>query len=161
MENWIIRKIKQEDNVAVAALIRSVFDELSIPKVGTAYADAYLDEMFEEYNKPKATYYVVEHNSRIVGCCGIAPLDSKTESICELQKMYFLSETRGNGIGAAMIDICMMEARNFDYKQCYLETMPFMQAAQKLYKKQGFNYLEKPLGNTGHDSCTVWMLKEL
>lgn len=161
MENWMIRKMVREDNDAVAALIRSVFDELEIPKVGTAYADAYLDAMFEEYNKPKSVYYVVEHNNRVVGCCGIAPLINQSETICELQKMYFLPETRGSGIGAAMIDICLMDARNFGFKQCYLETLPSMQSAQKLYKKNGFNYLDKPIGNTGHDSCPVWMLKEL
>ena len=37
MENWVIRAIKKEDNQAVAQLIRSVFDEMEIPKVGTAY----------------------------------------------------------------------------------------------------------------------------
>jgi putative acetyltransferase len=39
MENWIIRKIQKEDNQQVAQLIRNVFDELNIPKVGTAYED--------------------------------------------------------------------------------------------------------------------------
>ena len=39
MENWIIRKIEKKDNQVVAQLIRAVFDELNIPKVGTAYAD--------------------------------------------------------------------------------------------------------------------------
>jgi len=60
MEEYTIRKIKKEDNQAVAQLIRAVFDELNIPKVGTAYEDPYLDLMFEEYNKPKSVYYVVE-----------------------------------------------------------------------------------------------------
>ena len=48
MDNWIIRKIQKGDNQAVAQLIRDVFDELNIPKVGTAYEDFYLDLMFEE-----------------------------------------------------------------------------------------------------------------
>lgn len=39
MENYNIRKINKEDNQAVAQLIRAVFDEMDIPKVGTAYAD--------------------------------------------------------------------------------------------------------------------------
>ena len=65
MENWTIRTIKKEDNQAVAHLIRSVFDEMEIPKVGTAYEDPYLDLMFEEYNKPQSAYFVVEHNNII------------------------------------------------------------------------------------------------
>ena len=47
MVNYKIRKIESIDNQAVAELIRAVFDELNIPKVGTAYADVYLDFMFE------------------------------------------------------------------------------------------------------------------
>lgn len=66
-----------------------MFDELNIPKVGTAYADPYLDLMFEEYNKPKSVYYVVENNGKIVGSAGVAPLENEAVTICELQKMYF------------------------------------------------------------------------
>jgi putative acetyltransferase len=39
--------------------------------------------------------------------------------------------------------------------------MPFMHAAQKLYTKSGFEYLDAPMGCTGHNSCPVWMLKDL
>jgi putative acetyltransferase len=161
MENYIIRKINKEDNSEVAQLIRAVFDELDIPKVGTAYEDPYLDLMYEEYNKPKSVYYVVENNGRIVGVAGIAPLANEADSICELQKMYFLPETRGIGIGTEMMEVCIQSARNFGFEKCYLETMPFMLDAQKLYKKTGFEYISGPMGSTGHVSCPVWMLKEL
>ena len=76
MENWIIRKIEKKDNEAVAQLIRAVFDELNIPKVGTAYEDVYLDFMFEEYSKEKSAYFVVEYNGKVVGSAGVAPLEN-------------------------------------------------------------------------------------
>jgi putative acetyltransferase len=161
MENWIIRKIEKRDNAAVAQLIRAVFDELNIPKVGTAYADPYLDLMFEEYNKPKSVYYVVENNGKILGSAGVAPLENEAESICELQKMYFMPETRGRGIGAQVMNVCLQSAKDFGFESCYLETMPFMHDAQKLYKKVGFEYIDAPMGSTGHVSCPVWMLKKL
>lgn len=161
MENYCIRKIKKEDNSAVAALIRAVFDELNIPKVGTAYEDPYLDLMFEEYNKPKSVYYVVEKEGRILGSAGVAQLENEAETICELQKMYFLPETRGLGIGSQMMAKCLQSAKDFGFEKCYLETMPFMLDAQKLYKKTGFEYICSPMGSTGHTSCPVWMLKIL
>lgn len=161
MVNWIIRKIEKKDNQSVAQLIRAVFDELNIPKVGTAYADPYLDLMFEEYSKPKSAYFVVESEGKIVGGAGVAPLENETEAICELQKMYFLPETRGLGIGSQMMEICLQAAKGFGFKKCYLETMPFMHDAQKLYKKVGFEFICSPMGSTGHTSCPVWMLKEL
>ena len=161
MYNWHIRKIEKKDNAAVAQLIRAVFEELDIPKVGTAYADSFLDLMFEEYNKPKSVYFVVESNGEIVGGAGVAPLENEVERICELQKMYFLPKARGLGIGSQMMDKCLKCAKDFGFYSCYLETMPFMLDAQKLYKKVGFETICSPMGSTGHNSCSVWMLKDL
>ncbi len=161
MVNWLIREIERKDNQSVASLIRAVFDEMEIPKVGTAYEDPCLDFMFEEYSKPKSAYFVVESDGEIVGCAGIAPLENGDAKICELQKMYFLPKTRGLGIGAKMMEKCLEQGRLFGFEKCYIETMPFMHAAQKLYKKSGFEYLDAPLGCTGHNSCPVWMLKVL
>ena len=75
--------------------------------------------------------------------------------------MFFLPETRGLGIGTQMMATCLQSAKDFGFKKCYLETMPFMHAAQKLYTKSGFEYICASMGSTGHTSCPVWMLKEL
>lgn len=156
-----IRVIEKQDNEQVAKVIRSVLEEFNVPKVGTAYADPELDMMFETYSKPNLAYFVVENEGKIIGCAGIAPLANGAPEICELQKMYFLSETRGLGIGAQMMETCLNKAKEFGFEKCYLETMPYMEAAQKLYKKSGFEYLEAPMGCTGHSSCPVWMIKDL
>jgi len=36
-----------------------------------------------------------------------------------------------------------------------------MKDAQKLYNKVGFKYIDQPMGDTGHYSCTVWMIKNI
>lgn len=159
--DFIIREIMQEDNAQVAIVIRSVLIELGVPKVGTAYEDRATDEMFENFQKPTSTYYVVEHNGKIVGGAGIAQLDNFEGKTCELQKMYFLPITRGKGLGSELITKCLQKAKTLGFKNCYLETMPYMTAARGLYAKNGFINLEKPLGNTGHYSCNVWMVKTL
>lgn len=161
MNEPIIREIQKADNPEVANLIRTVLIEYNVPKVGTAYADPQLDYMFEAYSEPKSMYFVVEYKSKIIGGAGIATLANGSTAVCELQKMYFLPETRGLGLGSKMIETCLKKAKDFGFKQCYLETMPYMEAAQKLYVKTGFQYLDAPMGNTGHCSCPVWMLKDL
>ena len=60
-----------------------------------------------------------------------------------------------------MIQKCLTQAKSYGYTDCYLETMPNMIDAQKLYKKWGFTYIDHPIGNTGHCSCPVWMVKSL
>ena len=157
----LIREIKKEDNHQIAAVIREVFISDNFPKTGTAFADIQLDFMFEAYDKPRATYFVVENGEKIIGGAGISQLESSTENICELQKMYFLKEVRGKGIGFQMIQICLQEGIKLGYEKCYLETLPEMLAAQHLYKKAGFEYLSEPMGSTGHTNCPVWMIKSL
>lgn len=161
MNTPIIRTIERTDNVAIADVIRLVLVELGAPKVGTAYEDKALDGMFENYEKDKATYFVVEEAGVIIGGAGISQLDHYDGAVCELQKMYFLPPARGFGIGSKMIDLCLNKAREYGYEQCYIETMSYMEAAQKLYKRYGFKYLEGPIGDTGHYSCGVHMLLDL
>ena len=60
-----------------------------------------------------------------------------------------------------MIDTCLREAQKFGFEQCYLETMDYMHEAQKLYRKYGFQYLEGPMGDTGHHACGVNMILTL
>jgi putative acetyltransferase len=160
MDQPIIRPIQKKDNVAVATLIRSVLIEFNVPKTGTVFEDAALDCMFETYNVPKAAYFVVEEDGDLIGGAGIAQLDNYSGNVCELQKMYFLPNARGRGIGSDMIQRCVQEAIAMGYDACYLETMPFMEAAQKLYVRNGFEYIEDPMGDTGHFSCPVHMLRK-
>ena len=145
MSKPIIRPIVQSDNEQIAAVIRQVLVDFGVPKVGTAYADTALDRMFETYDVSKASYFVVEDQGKIIGGAGIAQLENYEGPICELQKMYFLDEARGKGLGSAMMERCLQEGRNFGYEKCYLETMPYMKAAQKLYTRTGFEYIDLSL----------------
>ena len=156
-----IREIEIRDNTQVSRLVRSVLEEYGVPKVGSAYEDKALENMFLAYTIPKAIFFVVESGEKIIGCAGIAPLDNYEGNVCELQKMYLTKETRGQGLGKKMIKICLSKAREFGFLGCYLETMPYMKVAQKLYLEYGFTYIDAPMGCTGHTACPVYMYKEL
>ena len=167
----ILRKIQPQDNEQIAKVIRDVFDELNAPKEGTAYADPILDQLYEVYQKPKSIYFVIENNGEVIGGGGLAPLELslraesrsryENDKVCELQKMYFAPQARGLGLGKEIIEKSLAFAKEQGFTKCYLETLPFMKDARKLYEKMGFQYLEKPMGSTGHTSCDVWMIKEI
>lgn len=157
----VIREIEVRDNPKIAKAIRNVLIEMGAPKVGTAYEDVALDGMTETYSDKKKVYFVVESGNAIIGGAGIAPLDNHEGNVAELQKMYFMAEARGKGLGTKMMNKCLEFAKQAGFDHCYLETLPYMNDARKLYKKVGFKSIDKPLGNTGHYSCTVWMLKDL
>lgn len=156
-----IREIQEKDNQQVKEVVRKVLVEMGVPKVGTAYEDESLEDMYSEYDKPGMAYFVAEDNGKIIGGAGIAPLEGADPDICELQKMYFLPEARGRGIGAEMMESCLEYARSQGFRQCYLETLPYMENARKLYGRSGFRSLDKPIGDTGHYNCTMWMLRDL
>ncbi|WP_297518260.1 GNAT family N-acetyltransferase [Flavobacterium sp.] len=161
MKSISIRKIQPDDNAPIANVIRAVFEQEGYPRTGTAYADPQLDYLFESYQAPKSVYFVIESEGRILGGGGIAPLDEGALETCELQKMYFLPEVRGKGVGQQMIQQCLEAAAQRGFQYCYLETLPQMKAAQHVYQKMGFTYLDAPMGSTGHISCPVWMIKSL
>lgn len=161
MSKPIIRAIRKADNPSLARVIRKVLVDLGAPKVGTALADISLDSMFETYQGKRRVYFVVEEKGIVLGGAGIAALENYDGNICELQKMYFLDSARGKGLGKLMLSRCLEAATSFSFQSCYLETMSYMMAAQNLYKKFGFQYLDGPLGDTGHFSCPVQMLKKL
>ncbi len=157
----LIREITVEDNPQIAQVIRDILIEFGVPKVGTAYADVSLDMMHQTYDDEKSAYFVVEMDGKVLGGSGIRQLDNFDGNVCELQKMYFSSKIRGLGIGQQLMAICLAKAKEFGYEKCYLETMPYMKEAQKLYQKAGFSYLNERLGDTGHHACPVWMIKDL
>ena len=160
-QDFIIREIEPKDNTEMGQVIREVILEMGAPKTGTAYEDEATDQMFETYQKQKAVYFVVEHKNKVVGGGGIAQLDNFEGNTCELQKMYFLPIARGKGLGTKLISICLEKAKELGFENCYLETLPYMKAAIKLYKKYGFTSLEEPMGDTCHYSCNVWMIKKI
>jgi putative acetyltransferase len=88
----------------------------------------------------------VENNGKVVGSAGVAQNEAAT--ICELQKI-FLPETRGLGIGGQVMAVCLQSAKLW-FENCYLETMPFM---HDIKYKSGFEYINAPMGSTGHVSC--------
>ncbi|AVI51546.1 GNAT family N-acetyltransferase [Pukyongia salina] len=161
MEMPVIRPIEKQDNARLTELIRSILDDFGVPRIGSAYADSALDDMYSAYQMEKSAYFVIDDNGTLLGGAGIAQLDNFDGPVCELQKMYFAIEARGRGLGTEMMRICLEKAKEFGYEKVYLETMPYMIAAQKLYERSGFTYIDGPLGDTGHYACQTHMIKQL
>lgn len=157
----IIRKIKPEDNVAMANILRTSLEEFNLNIPGTAYFDESTDRLFESFQLENSAYFVAEDNDEIIGGAGIFPTKGLPSDTVELVKMYMKSSCRGKGIGKLLMLECIEFAKKAGYQNIYLETLPELIAAVSAYEKLGFVSLEKPLGDTGHFSCTIWMNLEL
>jgi putative acetyltransferase len=156
-----IRPIKKDDNNSIATIIKNTLIEYDGDKPGTAFYDKSLDNMFDAYNREKTIYFVALLNNVIIGGCGINTLDNDNSNTCELQKMYLSPQARGRKIGKNLLIRCVEFAKNVGFEKCYIETFPQMKAAISLYKMNGFKNINHSMGNTGHNACNIWMLKEL
>lgn len=162
MENIIIRKIQVSDNAALAKIIRSALEEFKANKPGTVYFDNSTDYLFELFTATaNSVYFVAEKDGIILGGAGIFPTENLPEGFCELVKMYLNKDARGLGLGKKMISLCLTEAKQLGYSNVYLETMPELSNAVKVYEKFGFQYINHPLGKSGHCGCDLWMTKAL
>ena len=63
--------------------------------------------------------------------------------------------------GTALIARCLHAARRLGYRQCYLETLTGMDAAQALYERAGFQRITQAMGATGHFGCNRFYLRAL
>lgn len=158
----VYRPIEQKDNENIAQIIRQSLTEFGADKPGTNYYDPNTDSMFEYFRDTlKAHYFVVEINGLVAGGAGIYPSKGLDSDTCELVRMYLAKDHRGQQIGQTLLDLCFEKAKENQFSRMYIETMPELTTAIPFYEKNGFQHLKKPLGNTGHTGCGIWMSKYL
>ncbi|ABV86096.1 bifunctional helix-turn-helix transcriptional regulator/GNAT family N-acetyltransferase [Shewanella pealeana] len=160
-QGYCLRSIEARDNAQIAQVIRQVSAEYGLTAdKGYGVADKTLDSLAEVYQAHNAHYWVIEFEGEILGGAGIAPLAGH-QGLCELQKMYFLPRVRGKGFAKRLALQGLRFASEQGYESCYLETTANLIEAIKLYESLGFEHLDAPLGDTGHDACEITMLKSL
>jgi len=161
MQGVTIRQVEQKDNERLAKIIRASLTEFGANKPGTVFFDESTDHLFELFQQQKAVYYVAEQQGKLLGGGGIFPTPGLDATSCELVKLYLSPDARGFGIGKLLMQRCLDTAAASGFIKVYIETMPELVTAIPMYEKFGFIYLDAPLGNSGHNGCDIWMIKEL
>jgi putative acetyltransferase len=162
LASFTIRTIEEKDNAAIAHIIRTTLEEFGANHPGTVYFDDTTDALFQLFSQTTGSvYYVAEYQNELVGGGGIFPSPGLPDGTCELVKMYLLKKVRGLGLGKLLIQKALDFAKGAGYKNVYLETMPELKQALNTYAKLGFEYIDHPMGNTGHFGCDLWMLRPL
>ncbi|MBD1833788.1 GNAT family N-acetyltransferase [Cyanobacteria bacterium FACHB-472] len=154
-----IKPIKSYQVEEVKRVIVAVACEIwQLPEEAIAYYDAMsdIDNMRSHYFDNNGTFLVLIDDGRVVGSGAIRRLN---DDICELKRMWFLKDYRGQGLGMKMAHMLLDFARKTGYKKVRLDTTDKQKQAQalKLYKRIGFYFIERY--NDGF--CTVFMEKML
>jgi len=161
MSEITIRNIRKEDNHELSRIVKGTLAEFGANHPNTVYYDPRTNALFEEFQKERSIYFIAEKDNEMLGGAGIYPTEGLDNDTCELVKMYLLPHARGLGLGRTLINKCLEYARSAGYKKVYLESMPELKQALKVYEKFGFTYLKGPMGNSGHTGCSLWMIREL
>jgi putative acetyltransferase len=158
----IIRKLEKRDNEALAKMIREVFEEHDAPKEGTVYSDPTTDDLYELFSTPRSVLWVAENeHNELLGCSGVYPTEGLPDHCAELVKVYVSKPARGTGLGKILMEKSFESAVELGYSELYLESLSAFSKAVSIYEKLGFIRLEKPLIDSVHMSCNIWMLKNI
>jgi putative acetyltransferase len=105
-----------------------------------------LESLSRMYGPPRGVLLLAEIEGAPAGCAAVRPLD---DVICELARVYVRPDYRGTGMGRRLTESALQAAREMGYKSIRLDTLPQMQAAQRLYEGLGFRdipaYYGKPM----------------
>jgi len=94
-----------------------------------------------DYTPPDGRLLLAAHESQLAGCVALhkLALDNESGRICEMKRLYLRPPFRGKGLGRALADRIMAEARAIGYQRMRLDTVePVMKDAVAMYRKLGF-----------------------
>ncbi len=157
----IIRKIIASDNATLAAIIRSSLEDFNAVKPGTVYFDETTDHLYELFQRDRSCYFVATISDEVIAGAGIFPTEGLPPKTCELVKIYVSATARGKGLGKILLQQCVDEAKKNGFEKMYIETMPELTNAIEMYKKYGFTFIPTSLGNSGHNGCDLFMMKDI
>jgi putative acetyltransferase len=113
--------------------------------------DKELERLSGEYAPPEGRLFLAEHDGKIAGCIALKKVAiPNVSSACEMKRLYVRPEFRKYGVGRALAEKLIEEARKIGYQRMVLDTVPSkMPAAVALYRSLGFvertPYYDNPL----------------
>jgi GNAT superfamily N-acetyltransferase len=132
-----IRPVRTEaDLAATAELFKGYAASLPVD-LGYQEFGAELAALPGKYAAPRGELLIARDAAgEPLGCVGLRPLSEA--GCCEMKRLFLLPAARGLGLGRAMSEAVIAQARRRGYRELRLDTLPTMTAAIALYEQLGF-----------------------
>ncbi len=126
------------DIEAIRRLIAEYYEAIAVP---SCFADlaAELAALPGAYGPPDGALLLARVGGEPAGCIALKRLDGES---AELARLYVRPACRGSGLGRALSERAMAEARKLGYRRAALHTLRRWQAACGLYRALGFEPVE-------------------
>jgi GNAT superfamily N-acetyltransferase len=113
----------------------------------------------DKFLPPYGRLLLGEYEGQVVG---LACMRRIREDIGEIKRMYVQPAFRGKGIGRALIEDLIAEAREIGYPRIRLDSTRFMKEAHSLYRSVGFQEIEPyPESEIPEEFQQHWVFMEL
>ena len=122
------------DYTKAEAVTRAYIDWLGVD-LGYQDVDSEMADFAGMYGPPDGMYLLAFCGDDVAGGVGLRLFEP---SVCEMKRLYVYPEFAGRGIGLALCETLITQARIHGYHAMRLDTLGHMQAAQSLYKRLGF-----------------------
>jgi GNAT superfamily N-acetyltransferase len=104
-----------------------------------------LSEFLKRYNECRDGFWTVSAGGRVEGAIAIDGLRAEDKG-AHLRWFIISDALRGKGLGNRLIDAAIGFCRNRDFRKVYLWTFEGLNAARRLYEKNGFRLVEARSG---------------
>ena len=108
-----------------------------------------------QYGHPTGRLLLAEVEVACVGCVGLRRLDA---DVCEMKRLYVRLDFQRQGIGRALVEAIIGEARQLGYARMRLDTWPSMIAARALYRDLGFKEIPAYRYNPNEQTSFVQLI---
>lgn len=135
----LLRDASNNDGDGIADVIRQVFAQYPNCPFDRAAEFSELDQIETYLSKRGGKMWVAERDGRIVGCFGI--IETPSQAIFELYKVYLLPEARGQGTAKKLLDMAFDFARQRGGRTVRLWTDTRFYEGHAFYRKNGFEKL--------------------
>ena len=92
-----------------------------------------------KYAPPHGQLLLATLDGEPAGCVAMREIDS---SSCEMKRMFVYTQFHGKGVGHALAEAVIQEARALGYRTMRLDTSLRQEEAQRLYQRMGFKTIE-------------------
>jgi GNAT superfamily N-acetyltransferase len=92
-----------------------------------------------KYAPPKGRLLLALKDGQPAGCAALHELDAQA---CEMKRMFVYPQFQGKGVGRALAEALIREARTIGYASILLDTSFRQAEAQGLYQSLGFKKIE-------------------